>query len=167
MVTAIEARQNSRLTLAVDVLRSGNRIRLKAQGTSMLPTIWPGDVLSIESKRAADICVGDIVLVLAEDGFRVHRLTLIADGNSYPLSTRGDSMTHADPVSGAELLGKVTLIERKGRTITPERRRSPMNRIVGALLGRSAVAVNIALRLRRALVREVQPDPLSAQEDCA
>jgi hypothetical protein len=48
-VSGQAARATSRETLgcelAAEVIRSFGRVRLRATGTSMLPAIWPGDVL--------------------------------------------------------------------------------------------------------------------------
>jgi len=41
------ARETLGCELAAEVLRSSGRLRLRATGTSMLPAVWPGDVLSV------------------------------------------------------------------------------------------------------------------------
>ena len=48
--------------LAAEVLRSFGRLRLGATGASMLPAIWPGDILSVHSHNVAEALPGDIVL---------------------------------------------------------------------------------------------------------
>ena len=42
-----------RLALAEDALRSGVRLRLQIRGDSMLPTLWPGDMVEIVETRPA------------------------------------------------------------------------------------------------------------------
>jgi hypothetical protein len=49
--------------LAAEILGSRRRLRLKALGTSMLPTVWPGDVLTIESAACEETGPGDTVLL--------------------------------------------------------------------------------------------------------
>ena len=63
MAIMTEAREAHKLDLAAEVLSAGGTIRLQALGTSMLPSIWPGDVLSIERPPGQEIVPGDIVLV--------------------------------------------------------------------------------------------------------
>src|SRR5579864_3119340 len=103
-----EAREGHKLELATEVLTSGGIIRLQAQGTSMLPSIWPGDVVSIEHKPSQEIVPGDIVLVARHSRFFVHRLT---EKHNSRWITRGDSLPQNDqPVAEVEVLGKVSLI---------------------------------------------------------
>ena len=74
MPVMTEAREDHKLELATEVLRSGGAIRLQALGTSMLPSVWPGDLLSIEPAPGKDMVPGDIVLVARDARFFVHRL---------------------------------------------------------------------------------------------
>ncbi len=69
MVEVDHTSQTAKSVLALDVLRAGCAVRLTALGTSMLPTIWPGDIVSVDSSRASEIRVGDIVLVARDDRF--------------------------------------------------------------------------------------------------
>src|SRR5271157_1377561 len=91
-----EIREGHKLDLAAQVLSSGGAIRLQALGTSMLPSIWPGDVLSIEHKPGEEIVPGDIVLVARDGRFFIHRL--IEKHNSGWI-TRGDSLPQPDPAA--------------------------------------------------------------------
>ena len=113
-----EPREDHRLNLAAEILESGGVIRLQAFGASMLPSIWPGEVLVIESKTGQEIVSGDIVLIARDGRFFVHRL--IGRRCSYWI-TRGDSMPRNDPPSAApELLGRVSAIHRKRRVVIPQ-----------------------------------------------
>src|SRR6202451_4853522 len=110
-----EIRENHKLDLAAEVLRSGGSIRMQALGTSMLPSIWPGDVLRIENKVGEEAVPGDIVLVARDRRFFIHRL--IEKHNSQWI-TRGDSLPQNDaPVAEGQVLGKVSAIHRRGRGI--------------------------------------------------
>jgi hypothetical protein len=145
MSVMTEAHEDHKLDLAAEILGSGGAIRLQALGTSMLPSIWPGDVLSIESKMREDIFPGHIVLVARDRRFFVHRL--IEKRNSQWI-TRGDSLPQNDiPVAGIQVLGKVSTIHRKNRVISPNPRVSPLIRTLAWILCHWDYARNIALRI--------------------
>jgi len=55
MATAVDDRSDLKLLLAIDVLRSVGEARLAVSGGSMLPSLWPGDVLEIHRVAADDI----------------------------------------------------------------------------------------------------------------
>jgi signal peptidase I len=140
-----ETREDHKLALAVEVLRSSGAIRLQALGTSMLPSIWPGDVLRIEAKPWEEMVPGDIVLVARNRRFFIHRL--IEKNNSHWI-TRGDSIPQNDaPVAQVQVLGKVSTIHRKGRVIPPSQRLSPLTRLLARMLCRWDSARNVALRI--------------------
>ena len=40
----------------------------------MLPTLWPGDLLTVQSRRAEDIEPGEIVLYMRGGRFFIHRV---------------------------------------------------------------------------------------------
>jgi hypothetical protein len=93
-----------RSALVADVLRSngGLQVRLLLRGESMLPTLWPGDVVAIESCSIDDARPGEIVLALRDDRFVLHRL--IAPGTAKGFLLRGDSMPDLDPLFPPEAL---------------------------------------------------------------
>jgi len=127
------------------VLSSGHTLRLRAFGTSMLPSIWPGDILSIEPKPEQEIVPGDIVLIARRSRFFVHRLIEKQDSRCV---TRGDSLPHNDdPVNSSEMLGRVSLIHKNNRTIIPSRRRSPSNCALAWMLCHSDILRTVAFRV--------------------
>jgi hypothetical protein len=134
-----------KLELAAEILTSGNTLRLRAFGTSMLPSVWPGDVLSVEPKPEHEIVAGDIVLVARRNRFFIHRLIEKRDSCCI---TRGDSLPHSDdPVNSSEVLGRVSLIHKKNRTIVANRRRPLFNRALAWMLCHSSTFRTVALRL--------------------
>jgi hypothetical protein len=140
-----EARGDHKLELATEVLRSGGAIRLQALGTSMLPSVWPGDVLSIEHAPGEDMVPGDIVLVARDGRFFVHRLI---EKRNCEWITRGDSLPQNDPsLAEAQVLGKVSLIHRKRRLIVPSSRVSPLGRTLAWMLCRWDLFRNLSLRI--------------------
>lgn len=143
----LEARDRAGCELAAEALRSFGNLRLRATGTSMLPAIWPGDVLSIQSDAATEALPGDIVLSRRDGRLVAHRVVerTIRD-RQVKWVTRGDSVEgNDDPVSGDDILGKVTAIERGPWRIDP--RPSFLNRAVAWVLRRSAFAVRVLLHL--------------------
>jgi hypothetical protein len=145
MPVMTEARGDHKLELATEVLRSGGAIRLQALGTSMLPSVWPGDVLSIEHAPGEDMVPGDIVLVARDGRFFVHRLI---EKRESDWITRGDSLPQNDPsLAEAQVLGKVSLIHRKRRLIVPSSRVSPLGRTLAWMLCRWDLFRNLSLRI--------------------
>jgi signal peptidase I len=146
MLQAIQAREDGKLSLACEVLRSGGSLLLQALGTSMLPCIWPGDILTLQPNPEDDIRIGEVVLFTREGRFFVHRV--VSKGESGWI-TRGDAVPQNDPpVARTELLARVTSIQRNGRVIVP-RRPNFADRWLARLLCHSDFCRNLALRLRR------------------
>jgi len=145
MPLVTETRETHKLDLAVEVLGSSGAIRLRVLGTSMLPSIWPGDVLRIENKPGNEMVPGDIVLVARDGRFFVHRLIEKHDSEWI---TRGDSLPQNDAaVTQVQVLGKVSTIHRKGRVMVPNRRVTPSLRTLAWILCHRDSLRNIALHL--------------------
>ncbi len=101
----------------------------------MLPTLWPGDLLTVQCLRAEGAESGEIVLYMRRGRFFVHRIVSrnLSPENA-PLITRGDCMPADDPpIEGNELLGKVTRVERRGSIFLPPRKLSPLHRLLAYL----------------------------------
>jgi signal peptidase I len=107
--------------LAAQVLRSFGTLRLEVTGLSMLPSVWPGDILFIERCLMREIAVGDIVLFARQGKLVAHRvLHKTAAGDNPHAITRGDALLSPDDaVSPAELLGSVRHILRAGEYVKP------------------------------------------------
>jgi signal peptidase I len=110
--------------LAGEVVRSFGEVRLRVFGTSMVPAILPGDLVTIHRASLQEISLGEVVLYLREGRLFVHRVVdlKVAAHASEPdepfLITRGDRLRHLDaPVSAIELLGRVVSIERDHREV--------------------------------------------------
>lgn len=119
-----QSRDQQKHSLAAEVLRKSGHLRLAATGQSMLPTIWPGDRLTVRAIQFDDVASGDVILFTREDRFFIHRVLRKCDstgGSTGPsLVTRGDSMREADaPVSPEELLGKVVSVSRNQTSDLP------------------------------------------------
>ena len=96
-----------RSALAAHVLRGSGGLRLQARGESMLPTLWPGDVVEITRCSVEDVQRGEIVLALREGSFFLHRFVARCEPAGFEL--RGDSMPAPDPQFPDEaFLGRLT-----------------------------------------------------------
>jgi len=145
-----QPREQIKLSLASEILRSSGRLEFAALGYSMLPTVWPGDVLTIESSSLEHAQPGQLVLYQRADRFFVHRVvrSQIIDGQMC-LVTRGDSMPCEDaPVFPSEWLGVVTAVQRNGQRLSHVPRRTAVVRFLGWMLGSSDRLRSVALRLR-------------------
>jgi hypothetical protein len=158
-----DVREDHKIDLATEVLNSGGTIRLRALGTSMLPSIWPGDVLVIESTVDTELLPGDIVLVARDDRFFVHRL-IKRHGSRW--ITRGDAVPQNDPAARAsELLGRVSAVHRKHRIVIPKRRISLTARTLAWLFchwnffGRVVLRVHSMRQNRNAFFDRFQEKP--------
>lgn len=128
---------------AVSLLKTG-ALRLRVSGSSMLPAVRPGDVLTIHRCPARDAARGDLLLVRRGDRFFVHRM-LRREGDA--IVTRGDAVRSADPpVAFEDLLGKVVSIERRGRSVTPPASTGPATRVAAWAFARSALAGRLFTR---------------------
>lgn len=122
----------------------------------MLPSVWPGDQLTIQSAAHEEVVPGDIVLILRNHRFFVHRLVEKRQGRDCLWwITRGDTMLHNDPpATGADLLGRVAWIRRRNRNFVPSRRIKLVHRAVGWILRHSDRLRNLSLRFHAACLQE-------------
>jgi hypothetical protein len=110
--------------LSEEIVRTFGEVRLRVNGTSMAPSILPGDVVSIAQANLENVAPGEVVSFLQGGRLFVHRVVRreapaknTLAGTSL-LITRGDRLQHEDPpVSGTELLGRVVVLERGGHKV--------------------------------------------------
>ena len=138
--------------LAEEIVRNFGEVRLSVFGTSMVPSILPGDLVLIHRAGLDDVSRGDAVLFLQNRRLFVHRIVdrkvmTVAGSIEEPcLITRGDRLLHNDPpVSSRELLGRVVSIERENRTV--ELLPLGSNRLIIGLLQSSDRVTSLYLRL--------------------
>jgi len=95
-----------RSVLVADALRLGRLISLRVHGESMLPTLWPGDVVKIARCSMEHIRPGEIVLAQRDGRLFLHRVVGVCTQSGFQL--RGDSMPGPDPRFNPEaLLGRL------------------------------------------------------------
>ena len=135
--------------LFLEVLQASGQAKLAATGTSMMWSIWPGDILEVHRSSVAEVSPGEVVLVARDGNFAAHRVVEKVGGpEGTLLITRGDRLSQPDPpVSPEQLLGRVTAIQRGRRSIEP--RLTRWGRVASWVLSRSDVCTWLALRLRQ------------------
>lgn len=111
--------------LAEEIVRTFGEVRLCVVGTSMVPSILPGDLVSIRKASSREIFFGDVVVFQQCGRLLVHRVvswkvatTPSGTAGEPVLITRGDRLRHDDPpVPSSALLGRVVSLERNNRKI--------------------------------------------------
>src|SRR5437879_12340303 len=87
-------------------------LRLRASGSSMLPSLWPGDILTIHPQSFEQWRPGDIALYMRAGHFFIHRVSTVSNSGDF-LIVQGDLLPHTDPpVRSRKVLGKDVTIER-------------------------------------------------------
>ena len=154
--------QAERSALAAAGLHASGCLRLQLRGESMLPTLWPGDVVEVASCSVDDVCPGEIVLAFRAGRFFLHRfVSRQPDG----FLLRGDSMPASDPQFCNEaLLGRLVRrgegqwqVQREGpdraQPVLPLR---PWSWAVGLLLCHCGPVRRLALNLHARRRRHLQ-----------
>jgi hypothetical protein len=146
--------------LAVEVLRSYGVLLFAATGWSMLPTIFPGDLLAVErfadmsekgQTRASQIKLGDVILARRADKLCAHRVVAApAEGSPAAWITQGDAMAVADPpVHRNELLGRVVSVTRNGRRRALRAKLNVLDNLIAAIVRRSFFAARVLMYLHK------------------
>jgi hypothetical protein len=165
-----------RSALVAEVLRRHDRPRVRGQiqGESMLPALWPGDVVEIESCSLEELRAGEIVLAQRDERLVLHRL--IGDRGPNRFVLRGDCVRSADPEYTADaLLGRLVRrgIEQRNATVPAKRRAliaqwfgAKWSRAVGISFCYCSLARRLALKLhsRRKTSTRDFPAPKQSQE---
>jgi hypothetical protein len=134
--------------LAVDLLRRGSPLRIKARGGSMTPFVRDGDVALVTPTAGRGVGIGDVICYETPPGKLVLHRVLDRDVNRFV--AKGDALTVVEIVDQARLLGKVVAVERRG-TITRFDTRFARwrNRVIAVLSPFFPPLLSLALRLRR------------------
>jgi signal peptidase I len=112
---ALAMGEQTRRELFLDTLKTSGKVRTIVGGNSMLPTLWVGDLLTVEAARADEISSGDIVVCFQAGRLCTHR---VLERQGQHLVTRGDANLRIDaPVIAEECFGRVISAERNGRPI--------------------------------------------------
>ncbi len=138
----------ARLGLASQVLQEFGKLSLAVYGNSMVPTIFPGEVVTVRRTAPSEVECGDIILYTRGDRFFAHRaVRRIETFGTIEWVTRGDSLYDDDPpVFERELLGAVTSIQRGGKQLSLRRTRTLSKRVAAWCVRRFSAALAICLR---------------------
>jgi signal peptidase len=143
-----------RSALVAEALRrSGDlpgRVRLRVYGLSMLPALWPGDVVEIESCSLENVLPGEIVLAQRDGRLFLHRFLAPCPPHGFLLC--GDSMPASDPRYPREaLLGRLVGRVDQGSGVSARLLRpgfhAKWSRALGMVFCHCAVARRLALKL--------------------
>jgi signal peptidase I len=151
--TVGSSRSAERSALLAEVLRRGQSlrqgVRLRVFGESMLPALWPGDVVEIQGCSLDEARPGEIVLALRDGRLFLHRFVARCAPDTFLL--RGDSMSAPDlPYPSDAFLGRLARSTYGGNnSCAAPRLALAMNwsRTVGMLLCYCSLARRLALKL--------------------
>jgi signal peptidase I len=127
------------LDLSTELLGRGKRVRFRAPGRSMYPTIRENEAITVEPVAPQDVKVGDIILYRSEQSVVAHRVMRIETGKGDTLRfiLREDTLGTLDaPVEAEQILGKVVSVERAGRSIDPYSMRAKARLLVHTVASR-------------------------------
>ena len=151
------SREGQKRDLLLESLGTHGSIRLRALGTSMVPSIWPGDIVAVE-RNCDPIEMGTIILAVRDDRLFVHRVVAIPESaGSVRIVTRGDALDASDPAIGRnQVLGRICGIYRQGRKIIPGRELGVLAWLVARTFSRFAFLRSLLLRLHSVNTRKEQ-----------
>ena len=135
--------------LVAEVASNFGEVRLRVTGASMIPAIWPGDVITVCRCEITELQPGQIVLYRRKGKLVVHRVTCVRGDL---LTTRGDSLQCDDPpITKSDIIGQVVYLVRNGRRV--HLKQSGWQRVGSSFLRRSGFCLRMALRMGRRLRR--------------
>ena len=110
---------NQILDVVESLLDDNHTLSFRMQGFSMYPTLQAGDLGHVEKCSADDLSIGDLIVFRANDKLVAHRLVdIFHQNNQRVFVAKGDHNSYKDaPFTDNELVGRITSIQRKNRTI--------------------------------------------------
>lgn len=147
MDPAAQLRDEAARDLTAEAVRRFGQVRLRVTGNSMIPCIWPGDILTVQSRPFAQLEPGKVVLCYSNRRYWAHRLVSRVDEK---VITRGDTHRFNDTAIAADhVLGEVVSIERRGRVTQVVR--TMRHRLLAFMVSRSENFARILLRIQRVM----------------
>jgi signal peptidase I len=135
--------QSACCDLVAYVARVSGKVQLKVAGVSMVPALWPGDIITVRSCDPQEVGPDSIIVFRQNQRLIVHRL-MHREGDR--IVTRGDASPGVDePITAAEIVGCVDTITRNGRPVDP--RLDLWQRTIASILRRSEWFTWFFLRL--------------------
>jgi len=140
--------------LVAEVVHAAGSATLKVTGLSMLPAIWPGDVLTVNRVSPKLLEPGQIVLYRRNGKLTAHRVVQVAHDH---FLTRGDCVPSLDPpVPFGAIVGQVIAVCRNGREAKLQP--SPWQRTAAWFLRHSELSIRLLLHFR-AVARHIAEIP--------
>ena len=161
MNAASLSRNTVRLELVAEALRRFSEVRFVARGSSMLPSIYPGDCLTVRTFGAETPRRGEIILYQRGGEFCVHRIVgILNEGATLIYELRGDALTDYDPpVAASGLLGRVTSLERRGVSLEPNSADGVSYRAMCVMIRHSKFVAPLLLKLHAVRERNLLKTP--------
>jgi signal peptidase I len=129
--------------LAADVARSSGKVQIRVYGTSMVPTLWPGDMVIVRPCQPSELLPDSLIMFRRNGGLVVHRLI---HRTKDQIVARGDAHSDLDePVGLSDVVGRVESVLRDGRPVDP--RGSIWCRGLAFMLRRCELFARMFLRL--------------------
>jgi hypothetical protein len=145
--------------LAGEGLRSFGTLRFAATGWSMLPTIFPGDILMVERIDEDQVNLGDVILASRDGWFCAHRVVAKSEDCGPSWLTQGDAMAIPDrPVKPSEVLGRVAYVTRRGKRIALPAKLSVIESLIASLVRRSFFAARVLIYLHKVYLYKIDPN---------
>jgi signal peptidase I len=158
MNVKFEQRSASACELVAEVARRFGEVQLRVTGASMLPAIWPGDILCVRRCSVFDLQPGRILLYRRHGKLIAHRIVSI-QGDI--VTTQGDSIGHNDtPITESDFVGQVISVVRRGRCVPDQP--SFIRRIGSGILRRSDLSIRATMLMARRAQRSVNEEILWA-----
>ncbi len=103
--------------LVRDLVAQNGSALVRVRGHSMLPSVWPGDIVHVRRAGPEELARGQIVMFHREGVLRVHRIVAITR-EPWTIVTQGDCLLRCDaPLRPEQLIGAVVAIRREGRSV--------------------------------------------------
>ena len=108
------------VSMSLDLLERGHKVRLLAPGWSMHPTIRDGEAITVVPVSALEVRRGDIVFYRCNGNVFAHRVVGVENHEEDALrfTLRGDALGAPDEsVASHQILGKVVSVERGAHSV--------------------------------------------------
>jgi signal peptidase I len=137
-------KENVKIDLVAEALALAGTIRLRVTGASMLPAIWPGDVLTVRRLESEELQAGDIAVLRREGRLITHR---VIHKDKQAVVVQGDAKLRADaPFRREDVFGSVVAVHRDRKEVALARK-TAARAVVGCALGSSQLLTRLAVRL--------------------
>jgi hypothetical protein len=135
-------------SLVAEVLAVSGAVSLRVTGRSMLPSVWPGDVLFVRRRSVEQVVRGDILLFRRQGRLFAHRVVSVVADELGRLVVRGDGLPAADaPVLREEVLGTASRIVRHRRQFEPRSHLRRHERLIASLFRHVPWMASVAVRI--------------------